>query len=71
MNEVMTIGFSLKSKLKRDAAIDPGLAERMRPFVKEFLRLCDRYGIGWDVAGCAYGFSDVIRQRMEGILANH
>ena len=49
-------------KLKKDAAIDPALAERMRLLVKEFFRLCDKYGLGGLVAGD--------RQRIEGILAN-
>ena len=46
-------------KLKKDAAIDPALAGRMRPLVKKFFRLCDKYGLAGQVA------SD--RQRIEGI----
>jgi len=34
----------------------------MRPLVKEFFRLCDRYALGKSVAGA--------RERIEGILAN-
>ena len=49
-------------RLKKNAAIDPVLAERIRPLVKEFFRLCDKYGLAGHVA------SD--RQRIEGILAN-
>ena len=49
-------------RLKKDAAIDPSLAERMRPLIKEFFRLCDKHGLAGYVA------SD--RQRIEGILAN-
>ena len=49
-------------RLKKDAAIDPALAERMRPLVKEFFRLCDKHGLAGHVA------SD--RQRIEAILAN-
>ena len=57
-------------KLDEDAEVDPAVAERMRPLVKEFFRLCKTYGIGPDVKGLAYGFSDTICQRLEGILGN-
>ena len=50
-------------KLKKDAAINPALAKRMRPLAKEFFRLCDKYGLSKNVAGH--------RQRIEGILGNH
>jgi hypothetical protein len=50
-------------KLKEGTTVDPVLAKRMRPLVKEFFRLCGKYGLAGHVAGH--------RQRIEGILGNH
>ena len=33
-------------RLKNKTAIDPALAEYMRPVVKEFFRLCEKHGLG-------------------------
>ena len=49
-------------KLKKDAAIDPALAKQMRPLVKEFSQLCEKYGLASHVAGHL--------QRVEGILGS-
>ena len=47
-------------KLKKDEKINPALAEKMRPLVKEFFRLCDKYGPHPLVAAD--------RRRIQGIL---
>ena len=55
-------------ELKKGAFIDPALAEQMRPIVKEFFRLCNKYGC---VVLASRSESEVqIRERIEGILAN-
>lgn len=35
---------------KADDVVDPSLAARLRPVAKEFFRLCDKYGLGTQVA---------------------
>ncbi len=48
-------------RLKKDAQVDPAVAEQMRPLVKKFFRLCEKYGLG--------GY-DAHRQRLGIILGN-
>ncbi len=48
-------------RLKKDAEVDPAVAEQMRPLVEEFFRLCEKYGLG--------GY-DAHRQRLRIILGN-
>ncbi len=57
-------------KLKENAEVDPADAERLRPLVEEFFRLCEQNGIGPQVNGFAYGFSEATRKRLEEILSS-
>ena len=57
-------------KLKENAEVDPADAERLRPLVEEFFRLCEQNGIGPQVNGFAYGFSEATRKRLEKILSS-
>ncbi len=50
-------------RLNKDSAIDPALAEEIRPLVEEPFRLCDDYGIGGRVTGaceCTEGMLETL-----------
>ena len=57
-------------KLKGDAEVASDVAEQLRPVAKEYFRLCKRHGIGPDVTGISYGYSDPTRQRFKVIMGS-
>jgi len=61
--------FKLGKEKEGEKKVDPAVAERLRPVVKEFFRRCEKYGLGPTGSGYAFGFSEPTRELLEGILA--
>lgn len=50
---------------KKSSEVDPALAERMRPLVKRYLLLCDKYNLTYDGEGRPFA---PVRERLRSVL---